>query len=435
MINRVAAVSRMGKLLTVVQNILLIILMTGCGVAGGLTPPATPTPAPTPLPPITISVAYSTEKEEWLTAAAAAFNQQYKGQYSVVLKDSRGSLDGVNWILQQASDPKQKPHLPTIWSPASYLELNLLNTKWEDACQHQCPDIIDKNGEFAPQTPVHSPLVLAVWQNQADVLSNSSYKALTWQDIHDLLLLHDWGQIGGDRGLGEVKLAQTEPDKSNSGLMTLLLLTHSYFQQQADLPPDEINKNAGFSTFLKEIEDHVWCFGPSSGTYMNSMIARGPNTFDIIATYENLVLEKVVKKDPTYNQPEAQGRWGEPLVMYYPPEYKLIADHPFAVLQGDWVTPAQQQAALIFLQFLKEPAQQQSALTWGLRPDTLKITDNTVPGNLFLKPRSWDSSWQFPQFTLDPDLKPVPQPPSLEVVDALITLWQNLKGGEKDRQC
>src|SRR5262249_20570476 len=156
------------------------------------------------------------------------------------------------WIRIVGTDPNAPLLRPTIWSPASSLELNLLNTRWMKKYPGQ--PIYHHTGPLAPQNPVHSPLVLAVWQKQANWLAGSQYHALTWQNIHDLVfLLHDWSQVGGDSSLGRIKFGQTQPDLSNSGLMTLTLIAYSYFHEQAGLTPQDISNNAGFRTFLKDI--------------------------------------------------------------------------------------------------------------------------------------------------------------------------------------
>lgn len=370
MIHRIAVASRTRNLLSVVQSILLIVFITGCGPSP-LAVSATPTPAPTPLPPVMITVAYSTEKSDWLTKATALFNQQNKGHINVVPIDARGSLDAVDAIVGKDLNgtPVSTVLQPTIWSPASDLELHWLSQRWEKENPGQ-QKIIDYTNS-PPQYIVHSYLVFAVWQKQSTALSTSPYKNLTWQDIHTLLSLHDWSQIGGDGNLGRVKFGQTQPDLSNSGLMTLTLIAYSYFKKDRDLTPQEIHNDSGFRTFLKDIEDKVQCFGPSSGIFMPTVIRNGPGYFDFVTTYENLVLA---------SEQAAQDRWGQTLVMYYPPRLKMKSDHPFVVLQGKWVSPSQQQAAMAFLKFLKDPAQQRSALTFGLRPESLPITAD-VPGN------------------------------------------------------
>ena len=68
----------------------------------------------------------------------------------------------------------------------------------------------------------------------------------------------------------------------------------------------------------------------------------------------------------------AQGRWGN-LKIYYP-ERTMWSTHPAAVLQADWVSPAQATAAGVLLDFLRAKPQQERAVHYGFRP-----ADPSVP--------------------------------------------------------
>ena len=172
--------------------------------------------------------------------------------------------------------------------------------------------------------------------------------------------------------------------------------------------------NSTFFNYFQDIEEQVYCFGPSSGTFMATFIQRGPNQFDMITTYENLVLAK---------EPLALKHW-EPLYMFYP-SLNIISDHPFVILQGNGASSQQQSAAQQYLNFLLDGDQQRSALTHGFRSYNTSI-DHPVAGNLFLNPPP------FLQIKSENELTPLAQPPSGEVIDALINLWQTQKYG---RQC
>jgi Ca-activated chloride channel family protein len=59
----------------------------------------------------------------------------------------------------------------------------------------------------------------------------------------------------------------------------------------------------------------------------------------------------------------------EPLVAAYPQDGTIVAEHPFAILDGaDWVSPEQAEAARIFQRFLLSAEQQQVLVGFGLRP-------------------------------------------------------------------
>jgi ABC-type sulfate transport system substrate-binding protein len=69
----------------------------------------------------------------------------------------------------------------------------------------------------------------------------------------------------------------------------------------------------------------------------------------------------------------ALGRYGE-LRVYYPPA-SLWSDHPFCIVNGDWVTTQQSQAAKLFINYLtSKPAQEIALLKFGFRP-----VDKSIP--------------------------------------------------------
>src|SRR5262249_49390756 len=57
-----------------------------------------------------------------------------------------------------------------------------------------------------------------------------------------------------------------------------------------------------------------------------------------------------------------------PLVAIYPIEGTFWSDHPYTVLDADWVGPEERDAADVFLKFLKDAPQQARAMALGFRP-------------------------------------------------------------------
>ncbi|MFN2292519.1 MAG: ABC transporter substrate-binding protein, partial [Anaerolineae bacterium] len=87
-------------------------------------------------------------------------------------------------------------------------------------------------------------------------------------------------------------------------------------------------------------------------------VAYGPSLYDLVAVYEATAIEQAEN---------AVGRYGQ-LQVYYPPATHL-SDHPFCVLEADWVTPQQARAAQMFIDFLTSRELQELALLeHGFRP-------------------------------------------------------------------
>jgi hypothetical protein len=342
-----------------------------------------------------------------LKPAASAFNaanKQLSGsnkQIQIQLSDL-GSIDSVGQILNGQLQP-------IAWSPASTLEVNRLNYKWQQARKN--PPLISYTDQFQPTSLVKSPLVLASWQSRARILlSHYHVSTLDWDTLALAFQASDWTQVGGQAGWGPVKFGQTLPTQSNSGLLTIALLAYHHYKEQRGLTPAQVATNAPYWPDLQKFEAAVTAFGHSSGTYLTKeAISNGPAQADVIATYENLVLT---------TQAQAQRQQHQPLLIYYPP-VNLLSDHPFVVLQGDWVTAEQKQAALQFRDFLLAKDQQLQALVHGFRPvDTsIALQDATLSNNPFASQRAL-----FPGRQPDPLLAQA-QVPDGNTVDALITNW------------
>ena len=351
---------------------------------------------------ITLNFVYSTEKADWMSKAISDFNAsntQAAGKLIQVSADSRGSVETKDSILSGAIKP-------VAWSPASFLELNQLDTAWKKAHGNA---IIYTSGDLISKALVFSPLVFGVWKERSEILLRK-YGSIDWQSISQAVALKSWGEIGGQSDWGQVKLGQTRPDQSNSGLLSITLQAYSFYKIQRGLTVDHI-RNPDFLRYFQNLEGAVQLFGRSSGTYLkNEVIVHGPAAYDIIPIYENLILT---------NEQQAKSRWTT-LVPFYP-ALNIVSDHPFAILNADWVSKEDQQAAMAFRDFLLADNQQRKALQSGFRPINPNIkTNDKITGNPFL---SQPSDVKIPA-----DILNQAQPPSGDVVEELLKLWANQYG-------
>jgi Ca-activated chloride channel family protein len=97
-------------------------------------------------------------------------------------------------------------------------------------------------------------------------------------------------------------------------------------------------------------------YGKSTGFFADKMIERGAGYLSAAVLYENLVIESYGRQPPM------------PLVAIYPVEGTFWSDHPFSVLDGDWVDGATREAAGVLLASLRAKPAQEQALALGFRP-------------------------------------------------------------------
>jgi hypothetical protein len=361
------------------------------------------TPAPVrdallPVPqPMVVSLLYSTEKDGWLKDAIAGFEATRPTLNGHPIEISLKPM-GSREIYLAVLDGTAKPDLI---SPASSLQISILQ------------DLATRKAGVSPvnsancRSVLKTPLVLVAWKERAEALWGASPGRDVWNRLHDILLdPKGWENYGKDWGY--VKFGQTDPFKSNSGLMSILLMTYSYFNKTTGLTVNDVLNNADYQKWFQEIQGTVGQFGESTGTYMKDMVAYGPSMYDIIAVYEASVIEQAAN---------AVGRYGE-LHVYYPPA-TVMSDHPFCVLNSEWVTPEKSQAARLFVDYLTGHAAQDLALKkYGFRP-----VDPTIDL------QQADSPFQrYAANGLQADLSQLAlvEVPRGEVLDTLLNLWSRV---------
>ncbi|WP_257449132.1 substrate-binding domain-containing protein [Archangium lipolyticum] len=345
-----------------------------------------------------ITFLYSTEKKEWVESAVVGFQQENP---SIRVKlVGKGSLDAAQSIL----DGKEKP---TVWSPADSAVLRMLESEW--STDPQRGQLFATSGDDAPQPLVITPLVFVVWEDRAEVLQKASGGVVSWKAIHKAVASDQgWPAIGGKPEWGFVKLGHTDPTRSNSGLQAMLLATLEFYGKRTGLSVGDLLKPE-YQTWVKELEKGVTRFETSTGTFMTDMVRFGPSKYDMAVVYENLAISQIGN---------AQGRWGN-LKVYYP-ALTLWSDHPAALLQADWVTPEQQDAARKWLAYLHSRPVQERALAFGFRP-----ADPSVP----LKTQ--DAANPFTRLApqgIQVDVPPVAEVPEGSVVRNLLTMWSRVVG-------
>jgi Ca-activated chloride channel family protein len=98
----------------------------------------------------------------------------------------------------------------------------------------------------------------------------------------------------------------------------------------------------------------------------------------MVTTYEKEVI--------AFNRRTA-GKVREPLIAAYPQDGTIVADHPFAILDGTpWVTPEQVEAARIFREFLFTEDQQEALMETGLRPADSRVKIAPIDRNNGVNP-------------------------------------------------
>lgn len=299
---------------------------------------------------------YSSEKQEWISDVVADFNSR-----NVAACDGPITVKaipiGSGQSMQEIADGTIQPD---IWSPAGSVWLTLLNSTW-----------LEKNGTNlistgANDTPslVTSPVVIAMWKPMAQALGWPN-KPIGWADIAKLSTNPQGWTAYGHPEFGAFKFGHTHPDYSNSGLDAIIAMNYAAVGKVRALTADDVNSKTAQS-FLTSVENSVIHYGDSTGFFADKMFNKGPAYLSAAVMYENLVVEA--------NSGKTYTNLAYPVVAIYPKEGTFYSDHPFAILQGNWMTPAKKAAAQAFRNFLLDKPQQVKALQYGFRPSDPSIS-------------------------------------------------------------
>ena len=294
---------------------------------------------------IHISIVYSSEKASWMSIAYSDFMSQWEenhpDQNIQIEMHPYGSSDSVISILNGEI-------FPTIWSPASSIWIPFLNTKWNELY----PNMNSIANLSESVKIIYSPIVIATWEH-----FNNSHPINGFQDLHDLCI---------DPELN-LKMAHTDPRLSNSGFMgTIMALSAASGVPSKDFTLEDLN-NEDNQNWLREFESSAVMYGKSTGFLARYMRDSGPDALQVTLLYENLI------KDIS-----SFGTDGK-IIAVYPEEGTLYSDHPFCILDADWITEDQRMVANEFLSYLSDYETVVGAMQYGFRPINSSITlDPTV---------------------------------------------------------
>lgn len=300
-----------------------------------------------PKEPVSIGIAYGTEKKAWLQWAVEQFAKTEQGKKIKIELIPMGSIEGAKAVLDQ----DRRIH---VWSPASSLVQDLLVEPWMK--EHQKDPIISD----APL--VLTPMVIVMWADRYEAFM-AKYQAVDFKTIAQALSEQTgWTAIAGKPEWGLFTFGHTMPTHSNSGLLALVLMAYDYANVSRGLKAKHI-MDEEFLTWQATTQENMSADETSTGKLMTKMLRFGPSELNGVIVYENLVLS---------NLETAKGRWGEIKIVY--PTRSVWNDNPYYILNVPWSTSEHQEAAKIFQDFLlSQKAQREARDKYLFRPASLEV--------------------------------------------------------------
>ncbi|MBN1564077.1 MAG: VWA domain-containing protein, partial [Anaerolineae bacterium] len=177
-----------------------------------------------------------------------------------------------------------------------------------------------------------------------------------------------WEDYGITDGRRTVYYGHTDPYVSSTALSTLIGEYYASALYNADLSGrrltmDMVNDPV-VQQGVRDIESLIRHYSRRT-TEFKEYIAQGPEYLDFVALEENDLI--YINQGKTAYQPP------ERLVALYPAEGTFWHEHPFGIVQADWVTDEQADAARVFTDYVRTPAVQEQVMAAGFRPVIPKV--------------------------------------------------------------
>lgn len=318
-----------------------------CGQEGQPPCPPTATPIPTTAPQLVVEIASSNTKEDWLNAAIEKFNAEghtIASGESIFVRAIHGTSGGTQLAILDGDIQ------PTVWSPGDYSWVATANEVWRDRTgQLLVPDTCTQT--------ILAPIGLAMWRPMAEALGWPD-DPIGWNDLIELMAAPDgWASVGHPEW-GTFKFGHTHPDYSNVGLLILTSLAYIAMDKTAGLTADDVYSDQVVEAF-RQVELNTYHYGLQSRDLLGLMVTRGPEYLHAVTTSEAETLKTNAEQGDAMRFP---------MVFVFPSDGTFWGEHPYCVLDGEWVTDEQKEAAALFLDYLLDSEQQSLAVDNYLRP-------------------------------------------------------------------
>ena len=336
-------------------------------VDGPAVPSKPATTAPPVAAPIEINLTFGTEKKKWLEAALQDFEKTRASRRIKVNLYGAGSIEGGLAVLGGPDEARtilkaSKPVPVHVWSPAS--------RGYQDVFEHEWG--LKNNGASGiarGENLVLTPMVFVMWKHRYDPFIKK-YGAVTFQTLGEAMREPGgWGAIANKPEWGHFKFSHTDPNKSNSGMLSLVMMAYAFTGKDSELALSDITQarfQRDLLAFERGLTRHGGTLVHSTGTLMDDMVLRGPSQYDCLLLYENLAIDNLRKA-----QARQGNELGELRVIY--PDPNMWNEHPYYILNVPWSSPEHKAAATEFLDFLLSKRIQSTALNYGFRPSNADI--------------------------------------------------------------
>lgn len=319
---------------------------------------------------VAVDLASSPEKIELMEELADDFNgsdaADMEGDGCAFVRVQQKSSGLAESLLADGWDESNDGPRPVIWSPAASTWGALLN-------QHTGSEMADPDARQF----MLSPLVIAMPRPMAEALGYPD-TPIGFADI--LALTRDpqgWGGKGHPEW-GPFRLGKTNPNFSTSGLSALVAQAYAATGKTSGLSSEDLD-NPAVAQFATDVESSVVHYGDTTLTFLNNWyradVRGNPLQYVSAAAVEekSVIDYNTGNPDGILDPGEEAREPREPLVAIYPEEGTLFSNHPLFVLDADWVSAEERDAAQLFVDYAGTAENQEKVLRYGFRPGNPEV--------------------------------------------------------------
>jgi Ca-activated chloride channel family protein len=354
----------------------LVLLITACGQNSNNSTSSTSGDVSAPKNAIEISIIYAPESDLYMPGVINDFNRAYangtnpltgeklvQGERPIFVTGKSGSSGTVmQGIVNAVIAPQnQNVERPTIFEPSVSHWLALANYQ----SGRELFDLAN-----SPAT-ANAPVVMAIWESRLNAIKQRyPGEAIGWKQLLDVLHSpNGWADFGIKDGRRTVYYGHTDPYISSTALSTLIAEYYASALYNADFSGQRLTMamvtDPAVQQGVRDIEGLIRHYSRRT-TEFKEYIAQGPDYLDFVALEEN---------DLIYiNQGKTEVKPPERLVALYPAEGTFWHEHPFGIVQADWVTDEQASAARTFADYVRTPLVQEKIMAAGFRPVNPEVT-------------------------------------------------------------
>ncbi len=369
-------------------GLLMLWLLAGCqeaGIAGGGVPQPAPGfeiytengAVPRARGAVDIYIVYSPESQQYMPELIRRFNQSYaegknpltgaalgRDEQPIYVWGTDPVTGSSGTVMQGIVNAIVEPnnanvYRPTIYQPSVSHWLALANY----ASGRELFDLAQIRATAL------SPVIIGIWESRLRALQQTLGRdQIGLQDLLDLLNSpNGWSDYGIDAGRRAVFYGHTDPRESSTGLSATIAEFYACARQNGftdrQLTVAAVN-DRDIQACVRNVELLVRHYSRRTEDFL-SYIAQGPDYLDFVALEETdlICLNTGGRQgDEICNKPR------ERLVAIYPTEGTFSHEHPFGIVNADWVTAEQRNAARIFTDFVLMPDSQRLIMSYGFRP-------------------------------------------------------------------